>query len=707
MKILMLTDRLAIGGAETHIYELARELRRAGHSVVLASGGGAYADKMRAEGFPHRRLPFDSRNAFALAAARRELWLLLRRGNFDMVHAHARLPAFLAAPLCRRLKLPFLTTAHWVFCAQGWRGKLSRWGTHTFAVSPDIKSYLQIAYALPHENITVIRNGIDTDRFSPAPRAGGGRLLHISRLDEGRGACAAALLRIAPRLAAGGFCRSLTIVGGGDMQEALEIQAEAINRRLGVPFVRMVGAQADVLPFLREADAFVGVSRAALEAMACGLPVILAGDEGYLSILTEENAARAEEGNLCCRGAPLIEDDKLFSDIMTALGGEVDGRFGRRLVEEKYSARAMANEVLAVYRRFAMKQEKERPPVTVCGYYGAQNAGDDAVLAHLESCLRREGFARPTVLGRRETDTPYPAMGRSALLGHPHLFRAGGIFILGGGNLLQNETSDRSLLYYTHLLYRAKQAGCQTVVLGGIGRLDARGERLARRAIAAADGFLLRTPRDIELLTALAPQNEKPVRLLPDGALWTPTAEDLPRELPGGEVFLFALRSAEEKEVARAAALAAWAAPRGLRIALAVMQAGRDEETARSLATHIPWAVILPPMTAGEWVAFLPRCRAVYATRLHALIFAAVAGVPAITQADGGKRSAFAAYAAECSGRGMLTCLYDDAPHGAFLAAAEAALACPPSAEQKRAYLACLRAAGEDFSFAQFFETLA
>ncbi len=707
MRILMLTDRLAIGGAETHIYELARELRHMGHSVTLASAGGAYAEKMQREGFLHRYLPFDKGKGLSLLAARRALLRLLRCGDLDIVHAHARLPAFLAMPLCRRLGIPFVTTAHWVFCAEGWRGRLSRWGAHTFAVSADIQEYLQITYAIPRENMTVICNGINTNRFTPAPAVGFGRLLHISRLDEGRAACAATLLRIAPRLATGGVCQSITIVGGGDQEKALRAEADALNIRLGFPFIRMTGAQTDILPYLRQADAFVGVSRAALEAMACGLPVILAGDEGYLSVLTKENAARAIEGNLCCRGAPPIEDEKLFRDITAVLQGEGDGSFGRQLVEEQYSAQTMAKRVLAVYSRFVKKQQGDLPPVTVCGYYGAQNAGDDAVLAHLIARLRQEGFETPGILGRRASDTPYPTMGRRALLGNQQIFRKGGVFVLGGGNLLQNETSDRSLRYYTHLLYRAKQAGCRTVVLGGIGRLDERGERMVRRAIALTDGFLLRTPQDIETLTAIAPQSKKPVRLLPDGALWTQTAKELPRGLPQGDISVFALRSGNEEEGTRAATLAAWLAERGLTVTLAIMQRGVDDGVAQAIAARIPGAQILPHMTADEWVAFLSRCRMVYATRLHALIFAAVAGTPSITHADGGKISAFAAYAAECGGQHLLTCLPTHAPHGAWLTAAEAALSSPPTADEKKTYLDRLRSAGENFSFADFFGGLA
>ena len=41
-KILMTTMGLDIGGAETHIVELAKELTKRGYDVSVASNGGVY-----------------------------------------------------------------------------------------------------------------------------------------------------------------------------------------------------------------------------------------------------------------------------------------------------------------------------------------------------------------------------------------------------------------------------------------------------------------------------------------------------------------------------------------------------------------------------------------------------------------------------------------------------------------------------------------
>ena len=42
MKILMATMGMDIGGAETHIVELSKQLKSQGHDVIIVSNGGVY-----------------------------------------------------------------------------------------------------------------------------------------------------------------------------------------------------------------------------------------------------------------------------------------------------------------------------------------------------------------------------------------------------------------------------------------------------------------------------------------------------------------------------------------------------------------------------------------------------------------------------------------------------------------------------------------
>ena len=62
MKILMATMGLDIGGAETHILELAKSLKSRGHDVLIASNGGVYVKELEDRGIRHISVPMNVRS---------------------------------------------------------------------------------------------------------------------------------------------------------------------------------------------------------------------------------------------------------------------------------------------------------------------------------------------------------------------------------------------------------------------------------------------------------------------------------------------------------------------------------------------------------------------------------------------------------------------------------------------------------------------
>ena len=211
MKILMATMGLDIGGAETHIVELAKELKAEGHDVAIASNGGVYVPEIKAAGIRHYSVPMHRRDAGCMLRSRKLLKEIIRTERPDVVHAHARIPAFLCGTLQRTMKFPFVTTAHWVFTTKGGLRYLTNWGQRTVAVSDDIKAYLIREYGVPEEHISVTINGIDTEKFSP--QTSGQSVVeefgldrsrpvvsYVSRMDEDRALVARQLIQIAEEL---------------------------------------------------------------------------------------------------------------------------------------------------------------------------------------------------------------------------------------------------------------------------------------------------------------------------------------------------------------------------------------------------------------------------------------------------------------------------------------------------------------------------
>ena len=125
-------------------------------------------------------------------------------------------------------------------------------------------------------------------------------------------------------------------------------------------------------------------------------------------------------------------------------------------------------------------------PVLLCGYYGEHNLGDDALLESLLAQLPASvtplvtAFDQPAVEQRHGVATVQRRSLR-AVLGAQRRCRA---LVLGGGSLLQDSTSFRSLLYYGALIVAARLQG-QPVLLWaqGLGPLRRRRSRLLARLL--------------------------------------------------------------------------------------------------------------------------------------------------------------------------------------------------------------------------------
>ncbi len=485
--ICLLCSSFGIGGAETHVLTLARELSRMGHRVTVVSSGGVY--EREADLFRHIRLPLDKKRFFLFSL--RSLKQLFRQEHFDIIHTHARFPAF----LCRLLRVRFVSTAHWVFSTRFPLGALSFWGEGCLAVSTDIKEYVEREYVLKRECVAVTVNGIDTELFHRGERTGERHICLCSRLDADRSAAAFYLLEAIDALK-DRFSFRVSIVGDGEDYARLSSRAEKVNRSAGRALVRMVGASARVEDFLKEADIFVGVSRAALEAMAAECAVILAGNEGYLSVFSPALAQRAEQSNFCCRGEERTTAERLREDLASLLSLpretlEQMGKANRAYIKKKYSAGRMACDALSLYERVKKKK------AMLCGYYGAANVGDELLHRALTVRLKKEGYGEIKTLSRR-----------SLSLSSLYALLRGYDFFLGGGNLLQNETSERSLAFYSFFARLAHRRGAHVFMLSsGLGGFKGKGEKKAASVLSLCERIECRTAGDLEKAKAMGAEN--------------------------------------------------------------------------------------------------------------------------------------------------------------------------------------------------------
>jgi len=667
MKILMVTMSLGIGGAETHILELARELRRRGHRVTVASGGGIFVDLLARDGVHHVCIPMQSKRPDRLLCARRALDALIREEKPDVIHAHARIPGFIASPLARRYDIPFVTTFHGTFNPVWYLRMLTRVGQRSLAVSEDVRQYLMRYYRMPREKIALTVNGIDTQSFRPdgprtdgilPPPPGQERILTVTRLDREAAWHVYRLIEAMPEILAARPQAYLDIIGGGDVLDEIRTLAEEQNRAMGEDRIRVLGPHRDIAALLGGTDVFVGVSRAAMEAMACQIPVVLSGAQGHLGVYTPAMEADAVDTNFCGRGRDVADAATLASAVITVLSASPEekrkmGEDNREIIGRLYSVARMADDAQELYEQALREYEYRRTDVLISGYYGFSNAGDDALLASITQGLRARGIRRTAALSRRGT-CPAPGVrgvNRFNLLSVRREIRRAKLLISGGGSLLQDATSSRSLLYYTAVIRMAHRAGVPVMIFAnGIGPLAGEANRRrARRAVLAADYVSVRENASAEELVRMGIPREK-IRVTADPVYRSSTCG----ERTPGEYVVLSLRETADRADTRRMEDAAVAALReicrtwGLDAVLLPMQPMYDQGICGRVAARLTEsgvaASVVPSGDEESVRACIGGARLVVGMRLHALIFATAAGVPSLALSYDPKIDALMAY---------------------------------------------------------------
>lgn len=654
MKVLILTDRMDAGGAETHITRLIKGLRAAETEVTLLSQGGRLAEQLARDGVRHLTLALSSRNPLRLFLARRRIKRLVEREGFEILHAHARIPAFLLRG-CERWQLPdgrhpaSVVTAHAYF--QG-HSILSYWGNRTVAVCEDIRLHLCRCYQLPAESIHVIPNGVDCEFFSPpqgfreptTPT----RVLFASRLDADCSLGALLLCRIAPRLYRDFPNLRITLAGGGSELEGFRETAGMINRALGVELVSVIGHCEEMPALFGKQDIFVGVSRCAMEAGACGCAVILCGNEGYGGILSEQNAKEAMLSNLCGRGAPMPDEEMLERDLRLLLSDSALchrlGRECRALVKTHFSAEGMCRSVLSLYH--GILPVHTDATLVIGGYFGCGNLGDDAILMGFLKTLRQMA-PRLRVIAltgdprRDEKRFGVECISRKNPFSVTYALLIADAFLCGGGSLLQNLTSCRSLSYYLWLLRQAKGMGALPVLYSaGIGPLIGRAARGKTRRVLSSCAYI--SLRDTESKRELTSLGIDPAILFEgaDPALLTSApppsrAHAILREhgiSPSQGLICVIPHGTEEPLILTRllpAALRILSARHGLLPVFLTLDASEGSFWLKRSASACG-GILLSLRESADATALFSVSRLVLSMRLHAMILATAVGTPAV-----------------------------------------------------------------------------
>ena len=405
LRIGVFTDAYSpqINGVVTSVTNMVKALQELGHEVtVVAPKHPQQIPEMgviRLRSTAYRPQP---EQRWAFPPSLRKMWQF-NRLDFDVIHTHGALMPILAIGVGRLLSIPVVHTYHtrfrdyihyapfyatlsWLMTSERWYARTTRTGrrvtrqlkkgldksTQTlFAVAdvwfcnrclelitPAAPMALELEKMGVRTRVTVIPNGIDLMRLTepqadPYPALGiadgTARLLTVSRL--GKEKSVDLLLERFLLIHAKHPNSKLVVVGDGPERKHLEALSLELGLKDAVVFTGYVAA-ADVGRYYQHADVFVFASISetqglvALEAAACGCPVVARAEMGIISCVLD-----GETGFLV---HPSDKETFAEKTVMLLENSELRSRFSIRAktwAASEGSHRTMTERILEVYRR--------------------------------------------------------------------------------------------------------------------------------------------------------------------------------------------------------------------------------------------------------------------------------------------------------------------------------------------------------------------
>jgi glycosyltransferase involved in cell wall biosynthesis len=318
-RVLLMATRLAVGGAQRHMLDLARRLPRDRWAVEVLAGPdtgteGSLQEAFVAADVPVHLLPGLRREGNTAADAT-TLWRLigfLRRGRYDVVHTHqakagvlGRFAAGYAKPPCVvhtvhgwpwHNALDRATRERYI----GYERRVAAKADRIVLVSERDRGKGLAQKIAPVDRFTLIRAGIDLAEFDPDrfDRLDCRRALGIA--DDARVVISVGALtpqknplealEVVARARHAFPDLQYLVVGDGPLRAEAERRAEELGLGEGV---RFLGLRDDVPALLAAADVFLltslweGLPRTLLEAMAMGKAVVATQVDGVLDVIED------------------------------------------------------------------------------------------------------------------------------------------------------------------------------------------------------------------------------------------------------------------------------------------------------------------------------------------------------------------------------------------------------------------------------------
>ena len=683
MKVIHLISGGDTGGAKTHVHSLLHGMKGKVDLTMVCFMEGPFAQEARELGIPTVVLPGHN-----IPHILRTLKQMILDEKYDIIHCHGARGNMMGSLLRRCTNLPVITTVHSDYRLDYLGRFISRltYGTiNTIALRTldyrigvsDAMVDLLISRGFDPNKLFSIYNGLD---FTPRPIAMNrseffqsvGLDADESNVVIGIAARLNPVKDIATLIRAFALAHTqrpelrLLIAGDGEQMDELKSLAQTLGVHETVCFA---GWLTDVDSFYHAIDintltslsetfpySLTEGARACLPTIASrvgGVPYLI--DHGANGLLFEAGDAETLSAHM----------------VTLAADRNLRERMGHSLYQkamQMYSLDATVNRQIEIYQavlRREARSKQRKNGILICGAYGRGNAGDDAILEAILTELRQIDRDVPIwVLSRKPKRTRLAYRVNSIYAFSPlrWIYRMGHtrLYINGGGSLMQDVTSNRSLWFYLFTLWCAKRLNNKVMMYGcGIGPvLRPSNRRLTARILQNnVDAITLRDAHSKSELDDMGITKPKVALAADPTVILPPSSPEVIDGLmeshgldPKGRYLGLALRSwrgfPAKAHLFGALADLAWE-KYGLIPVFLSIEPKLDVPAAQLAAAHIkkaPYHIIEHSGSSAHTIGLFSRMQAVISMRLHALVFAAGQHIPVVGVVYDQKVSSFLSY---------------------------------------------------------------
>jgi glycosyltransferase involved in cell wall biosynthesis len=363
--ILIVTPQLSIGGAESQVVMLAKELKKLGLLPLVVSSGGVKVAQLEQESIRHINAPIDKKDIFSIVSSVRILRKVILEQHVSLIHCHAVIPTLIGRMAATGKGIPIVSTGH------GWAkvrlplivSILRVVADHQIVISKSmLGDFIKLGF--PTERVSLIYNGLNPSNFearfnrclrqelgansnqvligmvSRISEKFKGHLVLINAFNE--------LIKEFPNV-------RLAIIGDGSLRTKIEDKVQALGLR---DYIHFTGNRQDishiyaaldivVLPSLRE-----GFPVVLLEAMAAGKPIVATNVNGI-----PEAVVDGKTGILVSPNDVVSLINGIRELLLNKEKAAEMGRMGRIVVKEKFTSVEMAQKVKNLYIQLISRNE--------------------------------------------------------------------------------------------------------------------------------------------------------------------------------------------------------------------------------------------------------------------------------------------------------------------------------------------------------------